>query len=108
MSKAEIRLTRPALRVLRFFLERPLDPVSGAQISKETNVGAGTLYPMLARMERAGWLTDEWEDIDPSEAGRPKRHFYRLTGVGHHSARQALAELQIPRGDFAWTFSSQS
>ena len=108
MTNTDIRLTQPALKVLRFFLEKPLRGVSGAEITKATRVGASTLYPMLARMEHAGWLVGEWEDIDPSEAGRPKRHFYRLTGAGQQSAREALAELQIPVGDLAWTSSSQS
>lgn len=103
MTDAEIRLTQPALKVLRFLLGKPLEPMSGAQISMATKVGAGTLYPMLARMERAGWLVGEWEEIDPSEAGRPKRHLYRLTGVGHRSAQNALAELQIPHGEFIWS-----
>jgi hypothetical protein len=34
---------------------------------KATKVGSGTLYPMLARLEAAGWLTSEWEVVDPSE-----------------------------------------
>jgi DNA-binding PadR family transcriptional regulator len=105
MTDEGIRLTQPALKVLRLLLEKPLEQMSGAQISIATKVGAGTLYPMLLRMERAGWLTGEWEEIDPSEAGRPKRHLYRLTGVGHRTARNALAELQIPHGDFIWSSS---
>jgi PadR family transcriptional regulator, regulatory protein PadR len=98
----DVRLTQPALKVLRFLMKTPRDARSGAEMSKETKVGSGTLYPMLARLEAAGWLTSEWEMIDPSEAGRPRRRFYRLTAVGQNSAQKALADLQMAAGDLAW------
>ena len=97
-----IRLTQPTLKVLRFLLEKPREGRSGADMSKATKVGSGTLYPMLARLEPAGWLTSEWEVIDPSEAGRPRRRFYRLTALGQNNARAALAELQMTAGEWAW------
>ena len=99
---ADVRLTQPTLKVLRFLLETPREGRSGAEMSKATKVGSGTLYPMLARLEAAGWLTSEWEVIDPSEAGRPRRRFYRLTAVGQNSARAALADLQMTAGELAW------
>src|SRR6186997_547069 len=47
----------------------------------------GTLYPMLARMARRGWL----------RAAEPKRskaaRVYRLTPSGHHVLRQILDSL---------------
>src|SRR4051794_37357317 len=98
----DVRLTQPALKVLRFLMETPREGRSGAEMSKATKVGSGTLYPMLARLEAAGWLTSEWEGIDPSEAGRPRRRFYRLTAVGQNSAREALVELQLVLGAPAW------
>jgi DNA-binding PadR family transcriptional regulator len=98
-----IRLTQPTLKVLRFLLETPREGRSGAQMSKATKVGSGTLYPMLARLETAGWLTSEWEVIDPSEAGRPRRRFYKLTALGQNNARAALADLQMAAGELAWT-----
>jgi len=91
----DVRLTQPALKVLRFLMQTPREGRSGAEMSKATKVGSGTLYPMLARLEAAGWLTSEWEVIDPSEAGRPRRRFYRLTGHGQNNARAALIDLQI-------------
>ena len=97
-----IRLTQPTLKVLRFLLERPREGRSGADMSKATKVGSGTLYPMLARLESAGWLASEWEVIDPSEAGRPRRRFYKLTAVGQNNARAALADLQMAVGELAW------
>jgi DNA-binding PadR family transcriptional regulator len=98
----DIRLTQPTLKVLRFLLEKPREGRSGAEMSKATRVGSGTLYPMLARLESAGWLSSEWEVIDPSEAGRPRRRFYKLTAVGQNNARAALADLQMAVGELAW------
>ncbi|HNQ07536.1 MAG TPA: helix-turn-helix transcriptional regulator [Tetrasphaera sp.] len=49
---------------------------------------------MLARLEGVGWLTSDWEDVDASAAGRPRRRYYRLTGEGIHTARAALAARQ--------------
>jgi DNA-binding PadR family transcriptional regulator len=101
--REDVRLTQPTLKVLRFLLEKPREGRSGAEMSKATTVGSGTLYPMLARLEGAGWLTSEWEVIDPSEAGRPRRRFYKLTAVGQNNARAALADLQMAAGELAWT-----
>ena len=103
MAEQDVRLTQPTLKVLRFLLEKPREGRSGAEISKATKVGSGTLYPMLARLEAAGWLTSEWEVIDPSEAGRPRRRFYKLTAIGQNNAHAALADLQMAAGELAWT-----
>ena len=91
----DVRLSQSALKVLRHLVETPRQGRSGADMSKAAQVGSGTLYPMLARLEAAGWLVSEWEAIDPSEAGRPRRRFYTLTGVGQTRALAALAELQV-------------
>jgi DNA-binding PadR family transcriptional regulator len=60
---------------------------------------------MLARLEAAGWLSSEWEAIDPREAGRPRRRFYRLTASGQHNVHAALADLQMAAGE-PWSASS--
>ncbi len=57
---------------------------------------------MLIRMESAGWLRSEWEEIDPREIGRPRRRFYKLTAVGQNQANRALADLQINVGIPQW------
>jgi PadR family transcriptional regulator PadR len=98
----DVRLSQQSLKVLRFLMETPREGRSGAEMSKATKVGSGTLYPMLARLEAAGWLTSEWELIDPSEAGRPRRRFYKLTAVGQNHARVALVDLQFTIGELAW------
>ena len=42
-----------------------------------------SLYPLLYRLERRGWVKGEWEP-----AGGRRRRFYRLT----HAGRKILAE----------------
>ena len=103
MAEQEVRLTQPTLQALRFLLQDLRKGRSGAEISMTTKVGSGTLYPMLIRLEAAGWLRSEWETIDPSEAGRPRRRFYWLTGLGQKKASVALAGLQLKSRTLAWS-----
>jgi hypothetical protein len=58
---------------------------------------AGTIYPIVRRLEDLGWLTARWEDIDEQAEGCPRRRYYRLTGDGLPAARQALAEADLRR-----------
>lgn len=60
---------------------------------KETGFPSGKIYPLLARLQGAGWLTVTEEDIDPAVAGRPARRGYRLTTEGVRVARLELAKL---------------
>jgi DNA-binding PadR family transcriptional regulator len=43
---------------------------------------AGTLYPILDRLEREDWVTTELEEIDESSEGRRRRRYYALTPDG--------------------------
>jgi PadR family transcriptional regulator PadR len=97
-----IRLSAPTLKVLKLLLEQPRLGRSGADISRSLRIPSGTMYPLLARLERAGWLRSEWEAVEPAEAGRPRRRFYQLTGHGQTSASRALAELQTAPGALVW------
>lgn len=54
----------------------------GRQIIEVTGLYPGTVYPILNRLERLGWVVSEVEDIDPSVVGRPPRRFYELTEQG--------------------------
>src|SRR5215471_1160292 len=98
----DVRLSERGLRVLRFMIEQPRASRSGAEIAKATKIGSGTLYPLLARLEAAGWFTSQWEDVDPHDAGRPRRRLYKLTGVGQRRAREALSGLQLGTGAPVW------
>jgi DNA-binding PadR family transcriptional regulator len=103
MAEYSPRLSHQTLRVLRVFLEKPRGRLSGSDLWKQTGILSGTLYPILMRLERAGWLESEWELLDPSDAGRPRKRLYRLTGLGYNKSREALAELGVPSGRIAWS-----
>jgi DNA-binding PadR family transcriptional regulator len=66
----------------------------GYDLSRETDLRSGTLYPILMRLERQGWLEARWEE-SPA-AGKPRRHLYRLSAAG---AREARAMIARGRGD---------
>jgi hypothetical protein len=69
------------------------EQLAGADIQKLGRVPTGTRYPILLRFEAAGWLNSQWENIDPKEAGRPRRRFYQLTRIGFARANEALRDL---------------
>jgi len=82
-----------AAKVLAAFLNTPRREQYGFGLMKTTNLKSGTLYPLLDRFERSGWLEEFDEDIDEVAVGRPKRRLYRPTAQGEREARQAVAEL---------------
>jgi PadR family transcriptional regulator, regulatory protein PadR len=101
--ETKLRLSGPGLKVLKVLLEQPQKGLSGAEISRLAKVGSGTIYPLLARWESNGLASSEWEAVDPSVVGRPRRRFYKLTGLGQTVARDAMAELQVSWEALAWT-----
>jgi PadR family transcriptional regulator PadR len=101
MADSQVRLSGPTLKLLKLMLEEPTKKRSGAEISREAKIGSGTLYPLLVRLEGAGWLVSEWEQVSPREVGRPRRRFYRLSTAGYPKAREALADFQFD-GVPAW------
>jgi PadR family transcriptional regulator PadR len=62
----------------------------GYELSKETALASGTLYPILMRLNGQQLLETRWEPSD--EPGRPARHVYRLSADGVQLAQQRLAE----------------
>ena len=87
----DVRISLQTLRVLEAFLESPTDQLSGADVQKRSGLASGTLYPILLRLEAAGWFVSRWETIDPVSAGRPRRRLYRLTPGGLTRASEIFA-----------------
>lgn len=85
-------------------MEAPADEHYGLDIADVAGLKSGSLYPILRRLEDHGWLSSRWEDLDPTEEGRPRRRYYKLTVDGIRMATSALAPrspggLQwLPRG----------
>ena len=77
--------------VLRALLSDPAGEHYGLELCGETGLAAGTMYPILARLEQAGWVESRWENPATHVAeGRPRRRYYQLTGQGAGQARHAL------------------
>ena|SRR5687767_9186992 len=61
----------------------------GFDIIDRTGLPSGTVYPVLSRLERDGFVRSAWEDEASAHAeGRPARRYYRVTAAGV----KALAE----------------
>lgn len=91
--RREVRITTAVVKVLAVFLQDAGVDRYGLDLIRATGLPSGTLYPILERLERAGWLNAEWETIDPVTGGRPARRYYRLTPQGLSAARVELAAL---------------
>lgn len=91
MAKPLRRMTNPTRAVLSVFMEAPIDEHYGLDVAAAADIRSGSLYPILSRLEDHGWLVSRWEEIDPSEKGRPRRRYYKLTADGMNLARAALS-----------------
>jgi PadR family transcriptional regulator PadR len=87
------QMTLQTVAVLRAMLQAPTHTHYGLRLAGETGLPTGTIYPILARLEKAGWVSSSWEEREPAELERPRRRLYTLTGSGAHSARAALADV---------------
>ncbi len=91
-----VRLVLEAL--LRVWDDDPTAALYGLEITARTGLLPGTTYPILQRLLEHGWLIDEWEDLDPHAAARPRRRYYRLTEEGASAARKALQDASARSG----------
>jgi DNA-binding PadR family transcriptional regulator len=78
------RMSPQTLRVLERFAERPTAWCYGYELSRETGLKSGTLYPILMRLAKFSLLETKWIT---TEDGVPPRHIYRLTPTGVELAR---------------------
>jgi len=81
------RQTRALLATL---LEQARAWRHGYELSKETGLRSGTLYPLLMRLSEQGLLESRWQE--PERPGLPPRHAYRLTTSGLALAREQEME----------------
>jgi DNA-binding PadR family transcriptional regulator len=86
-------MTLPTQAVLRTLTEHPTREFYGLEICAAAGLPSGTIHPILARLESLGWLASRWEEVDPQQAGRPRRRYYSLTTDGAMQARRALAQV---------------
>jgi DNA-binding PadR family transcriptional regulator len=74
----------------------------GFGIIDATGLGAGTVYPILRRLEAEALARSSWGPVGGARAaGRPPRRNYRLTADGQEAAREAVARYPAIAAQFA-------
>jgi PadR family transcriptional regulator PadR len=89
-TSPRVRLTTTTVTVLDMLLAADPDhPPWGYRICEETGLGSGTVYPILERLEKVGWIAGRWETDQPDD--RPSRRFYSVTETGSREYAAAIA-----------------
>lgn len=88
-------MTNALVSVAQALMSNPTDKHWGYQMSKESGVRSGVLYPILSRMLVEGWLEDDWED--DTKKKRPARRYYVLTDEGRIQLGAVLQQAQADR-----------
>lgn len=88
-------MTRATVEVLRALRAEP-GRQWGLRIIKATGRPAGTVYPILDRLERRGWIESSWEDDDARPG--PRRRLYRFTAEGAAAAVEVCAAYDLRPG----------
>ncbi len=71
-----------------FMLAKEIKDRDGAKLL----TAHGTLYKALDRLQRWGFLENEWEDpVVAAQESRPRRRFYWITPAGQAALAKALA-----------------
>jgi PadR family transcriptional regulator PadR len=96
------RISPQTLRILERFIEHPTAWRYGYELSRESGLKSGTLYPILMRLAKFSLLESKWVT---TEDGVPPRHTYRLTPKGVELVRSlpgaASAAAKVRRPAFS-------
>ena len=72
----------------------------GFDIMDATGLPSGTVYPVLARLERSGLVESRWEEADLAHRdGRPTRRYYALTTEGEQVLGASVAHYRALAAD---------
>ena len=87
-----MRMTHALIQVAAALMTDASGRRWGYELSKQSGVRSGVMYPILQRMLDEGWLDDGWEDQEQAGRGkRPPRRYYKVTDVG----RTALGAILV-------------
>jgi DNA-binding PadR family transcriptional regulator len=95
-AKPRPKMTLQTQMVLLVLLAAPDRERYGLELSQLTGIASGTIYPILQRLEEAGWLRCRWEEVNSEKEGRPARRFWRLRPGELATVRDALARATSP------------
>ena len=85
----KLRRSPQTTQVLAEFLASSEEWRYGYDISRNTSLKSGTLYPILMRLAEQRLLETTWE---AAEDGKPPRHMYKLTPSGLQYALEQVNE----------------
>lgn len=90
-------VSRQTQTLLFAMLQKPSRWRHGYDLSRQTELKSGTLYPILMRLSDQGLLESKW--LEPEHPGKPPRHAYRLTPNGIAFSRKLAGsrELELRR-----------
>lgn len=91
--EADINLSMLCLKVLACFLDDAREETAGSDIMRAVGIASGSLYPMLVKLEAAGWIHGRWEEGAPRDIGRPNKRLYRITREGRMELRRVVRQL---------------
>jgi PadR family transcriptional regulator PadR len=85
----ELKKGSAQLLVLALIEHRPRHGYEISQVIEERSEGAvrfrvASLYPLLYRLEKRGWITGRWVE----KSGQRRRRYYKITAAG----RKVLAQ----------------
>jgi PadR family transcriptional regulator len=75
-----------ALRDVLYTLSRTVEERPGPVIAREIGRRPAAVYPILARLETAGWVDSRWARVEPGASARQR--LYRLSAHGVVAARR--------------------
>ena len=68
----------------------------GFDIMDATGLPSGTVYPILRRLDREGYLTSTWEKHAIAQREqRPPRRYYEITGAGEKMLADAAERYRV-------------
>lgn len=85
--------------VLELFLADPEREWFGREVIRHTNLAGGSLYPILHRLEKRGFLKSSWEELDVAvDEGRRPRRLYHVNRDKAEDAQELVdARVQLER-----------
>ena len=67
----------------------------GFDIMDATGLPSGTVYPILRRLDREGYLKSAWESPAAAQREqRPARRYYEITGAGETMLAEAVGRFR--------------
>lgn len=89
-----LRLSGTTVTVLAYVMSNPSEQHYGLEIMKATGLASGSLYPILDRLVKEGWLTLHEKSNANASKKANTRKYYQLTPEGREAGQQYLAEHQ--------------